>query len=134
MSLHGDESTTSKRVTGLLHQWKQALLFNSVNLEALMIYSYAVPCESMLRCLPKLKYLELTLGVSDACLGLFCVDLSFCSCLESLKITLEKGTECDIHCSKLPELQLSSLPKLRRIELLGWFPETDISLPPDCEL
>ena len=132
--MHGDESSISKRVTGLLHQWKQALLFNSVNLEALMICSFTVPCPPMLRCLPKLKFPELTLWDSKALLGQFCVDLSFCSCLESLKITLEKAGECEIHCSKLPELQLTSLSKLKRVELMGWFPETDIGLPLDCEL
>ena len=110
------------------------MLFSSVTLEALLISSYAVPCESMLKGLPKLKCLELEVRDSDAWLGQFCVDLSFCSCLESLKLELSKKPECDIHCSKLPELQLRSLPKLKRVELLGWFPATDISLPPDCEL
>ena len=117
MFLNGDESFFPNRVTGLVHQWKQALLFNSVNLEALMIISYAFPCKSMLKGLPKLKFLELTVGDPDAWLGQFCVDLSFCSCLESLKLALDKISECDIHCSKLPELQLRSLPKLKQVEL-----------------
>ena len=88
----------------------------------------------MWRNLPKLKFLKLELWDWKASLGQFCVDLSFCSCLESLKITLEKAGEREIHCSKLSELQLSSLPKLKRVELMGWFPETHNSLPPDCEL
>jgi hypothetical protein len=36
--------------------------------------------------------------------------------------------------SKLPEVQLSALPNLKRIELMGWFPDTQFNLPPDCEL
>ena len=116
----------------LLQHWEQALILGSINLEALNISANAVPCPPALRCLPNLKYLELTLGQSEAWLGYFFVDLSFCASLESFKITQpELGR---IKSLKLPEIQLSHLPNLKRVEFTGWFPGSECSLPPDCEL
>ena len=122
-----------ERAKSLLQQWKQALLWGSVNLEALMIQANAAPCPPVLGCLPKLRYLELSLGSSEAWLGHFFVDVSFCSCLESLRI-LEPYLDFGLESSQLPEVQLSALPRLKRVELVGWFPEMEFYLPPDCEL
>lgn len=121
-----------KRATSLLQQWEQALLWGSANLEALMIWAYAAPCPPVLGCLPKLRYLELTLPKSEAWLGHFFVDLSFCSCLESFRIF--QPAYLAVEARKLPEVQLSALTKLKRVELVGWLPEVEFNLPPDCKL
>lgn len=123
-----------KRVKRLLRQWKQVLLWGARNLEALMMTANAAPCPPVLGCLPQLKYLELTLQQTEAWLGCFFVDLSFCYCLESLKITHSEEVDHDVECSMLPQVQLNSLPRLKRVELMGWYPEAEFSLPQDCEL
>ena len=85
----------------------------------------------MLGCLPKLRYLELMVWWPAAWLQHFFVDLSFCSCLESLKFG-QPGL--GVSSWKLPEVQLSALPNLKRVELTGFFPDEEFHLPPDCEL
>ena len=122
-----------KTLRSLLGQWKQALLLGAVNLEALMIEANAAPCPPVLGCLPKLRYLELTLGQSEAWLSGFFADLSCCLSLESFKLT---DGEMNIlgGCHKLPDVDLSAMPKLRRIELEGWLPAATFNLPAGCEL
>ena len=132
------ETTTNGQVMPesarhLLQHWEQALILGSINLEALRISANAVPCPPALRCLPNLKYIELTLGQSEAWVGYFFVDLSFCACLESFKITQAERLGM-IGSLKLPEVQLSHLPNLKRVEFTGWFPGSECALPPDCEL
>lgn len=128
-----DSPDVPQRVISLIQQWTQALLWGLDNLQALMICGDTAPCPPVLGCLPKLRYLELTLWQPEAWLEHFFVDLSFCSCLESLKVC-QPDLEFDDGSWKLPEVQLSALPKLKRIELRGYFPDTDFHLPPDCEL
>ena len=89
----------------------------------------------MLGCLSKLKFLELIL-VWDAepWLDQLFANLSFCYSLESLKIAYPEDMDPDIPYSDLPEVQLSSLPNLKRVELIGWLSDSGFSLPSDCEL
>ena len=121
-----------KTIRSLLEKWKQALLVGSVNLEALMICAKAAPCPPALGCLPRLRYLELTLW-SEAGLSTFFADLSCCPSLESFKLT-EGALDFVEGCRKLPDIDLGAMPKLRRVELEGWLPAAIFSLPSGCEL
>ena len=119
------------RVVGLIQQWTQALLWGLDNLEALTIPADTAPCSPVLGCLPKLRFLELMLWWPGAWLEQFCIDLSFCSCLESLELgqlDLVEGSW------KLFEVQLGALPNLKHVELTGCFPGTEFHLPPECKL
>ena len=89
------------------------------------------PCPPVLGFLPNLRYIELNLQQPQEWLGRFFVDLSFCSCLEALKIAQDHGAKSP---HKLPEVQLGTLPKLKRIELRGWLPGTEFTLPHHCKL
>ena len=122
-----------KRIMSLLQQWEQALILGSIKLEALILHADAVPCPPCLRCLPNLKYVELILGRSEAWAPYFFVDLSFCASLEFFKIT-QGDLNIDNGSSKLPEVQLSHIPNLKHVEFMGWFPEKECTLPPECEL
>ncbi len=128
-----EDPDTPVRVAGLVQQWTQALLWGSDKLEALMISANLAPCPPVLGCLPKLRYLELRLWQPGAWLEHFFVDLSFCSCLESLKLG-QPALDPPYDIWKLPEVQLSALPSLQRVELTNCFPNTKFHLPPDCEL
>ena len=120
-------------VRNILEQWTQALLMGSVNLEALTMGADAAPCPPVLGCLPKLRYLELTLWQSEAWLSGFFADLSTCPSLESLKLN-EGPSDLLDGCRRLPNVNLGAMPKLRRVELDGWLPAATFSLPPACEL
>ena len=113
------------------------MLLNSVSLEALRVDAKTAPCPPVLGFLPNLKYIELTLQEPQEWLGRFFVDLSFCSCLESLNIIQDHDHDhetMNIHPGKLPEVQLGSLPNLKRVELMGWLPGTEFILPLHCKL
>ena len=111
------------------------MLRGARNLEALSIWANAAPCLPVLGSLPKLRFLEITLFYNshDWLDGLF-DDLGFCYSLESLRITQAIPREAVAVSGKLPEVQLSTLPNLKRVELVQWFPDAAFSLPPDCEL
>ncbi len=123
----------SQRSASLVQQWMQALLWGLDSLEALTMCTDTAPCPPVLGCIPKLRYLELKLWQPGAWLEHFFVDLSFCSCLESLKLG-QPALDSGYDIWKLPEVQLSALPNLKRVELTNCFPNTDFHLPPDCEL
>ena len=133
MNIAIDNPDVPSRVISLIQQWTQALLWGLDDLEALMICADTVPCPPVLGCLPKLRFLELTLWQPGAWLEHFFVDLSFCSCLESLKLG-QPELHFDYGSWKLPEIQLSALPKLKSMELKGYFPDIEFHLPPDCKL
>ena len=135
MGITIDEERLPKRLAGLLRQWKQVLLWGARNLEALTLSANAAPCPPVLGCLPKLRYLELTLYYdSHEWLSHLFNDLSFCYSLESLKITSPEDLDEDKMAGKLPDVLLSNMPNLKRFELVNWFPFAAFSLPADCEL
>ena len=124
-----------KELVSLLQHWKQVLLWEGRHLEALTISANAVPCPPMLACLPKLRFLDLTLlWDAEPWLDQLFANLSFCYCLESLKIGYPEDVDGDVPYSDLPEVHLSSLPNLKRVELIGWLPSAGFSLPSNCEL
>lgn len=86
----------------------------------------------MLRLVP-LKELELKLQGAQPWLPTFLADISYCSTLESLKIT---AGEPDIvsQSALLPDVYLNAMPNLKHVELEGWYPGHNLSLPPGCLL
>ena len=129
------EGLLPKELACLFRRWKHTLLRGARNLEALSIWANAAPCPPVLGSLPKLRFLEITLFYNshDWLDGLF-DDLGFCYSLESLRITQAIPREAVAVSGKLPEVQLSTLPNLKRVELVQWFPDLGFSLPPECEL
>ncbi len=134
MGITVEEELLPKKLAVLLGQWKLVLLWGARNVEALMIPANTAPCPQVLGCLPRLRYLELTLDESEAWLPQLFADLNFCHCLESLRITQQFDIDPTIESDRLPEINLSALPSLKRVELEGWFPEAGFHLPSDCEL
>ena len=124
---------TPHRVAKLIHQWMLSLLWGLDSLEVLMMPADAAPCPPMLGCLPKLRFFELRLYRPGAWLEHFFVDLSYCSCLEALKLG-QPNFDSIYDLYKLPEVHLSAVTNLRRIELTNCFPDATFHLPPECEL
>ena len=77
-----------------------------------------------------LRHLAIVYRSTEAWATELFANLSTCSTLETLRI--EKRGQQQWGCSDLPELHLDTMPKLRRMELLGCFTENSISLPPEC--
>ena len=124
-----------KGLACLFRQWEHTLLRGARNLEALTIWANAAPCPPVLGRLPKLRFLELTLfWESHDWLDKLFNDLSSCHSLECLRITQAAPAEVLIVSGKLPEVQLSNLQNLKRVELVQWFPDVGFSLPPECKL
>ena len=64
----------------------------------------------------------------------FFSDLESCSCLESLRITIGIDLIGDKATCGLPKVQLAALPRLKCIELVGWMPQQEFTLPSECKL
>ncbi len=132
MAITIDEDRLPKTLACLLRRWKLALLRGARNVEALKISAEVAPCPPVLGYLSELKYLELALPcISDDWVDHLFDDLSFCYSLEALRIT--QAEEPD-GFGNLPEIQLSTLPNLKRFELVELFPGAGFVLPPNCEL
>ncbi len=78
-----------------------------------------------------LREIELTMIGRQPWMDTFMQDLSFCRCLESLKITDtdELGTD-----QILPSMTLHAVTSLKHVELIGWWPQHRASLPQNCLL
>ena len=134
MDVRLDVAYAPERFASLVQQWTHALLRAAISLEALKITATSAPCSPVLGFPPNLKYVELRLQEPQECLGSFFVDLRFCSCLESFKITQYDHLTYETDPQKLPEVQQDCLPNLKRVELMGWLPGTEFTLPPHCKL
>lgn len=78
-----------------------------------------------------LRDIELTMMGGQPWMETFMQDLSFCACLESLKITDTDELATDQH---LPSMTLHAVTSLKHVELIGWWPEHRASLPQECLL
>ena len=127
-----DEDLLPKTLACLLRRWKLALLRGARSVEALKISAEVAPCPPVLGYLSELKYLEIALPrISDDWVDHLFDDLSFCYSLKASRIT--QAPDSDGY-GDLPEIQLNTLPNLKRFELVEMFPGAGFSLPPNCEL
>lgn len=81
----------------------------------------------------RLQHLELKISEPQPWLGGLLADLSHCPTLERFKLVGHKP-HSEKESLSLPDLDLHAMPKLKHVELEGWFPNHDFSLPPDCLL
>lgn len=81
----------------------------------------------------RLQHLELTIRFAQPWLKDLMADLSLCSCLETLKFA-DEGFWYEDASMHLPNLLLHDVATLRSVELLGWYPEGRMTLPPGCLL
>lgn len=113
--------------------WILALLLGANKLTSLSMRTDWLPWTPVLGLL-SLQHLELTMDWVKPWLDVISADLSCCSCLETLKITerLEDGFDCP--SMSLPDLFLHDVATLKSVDLLGWYPQGVLTLPPGCLL
>ena len=115
-----------------LQRWLLALLLASTKLTSLTMRNNSVPWLPVLGLL-RIRHLELTMRGHEPWLDGITADLSFCSCLETLKIA-DNEIDHDHQSMKLPDLLLHEVTTLRSLELMGWYPKGKFTLPPGCVL
>ena len=115
-----------------LQPWISALLMGARKLTSLSIAADGIPWPPMLGLL-SITQLEISMCQTKPWIKTIAADLSFCSCLESLKIA---DTEIRHHRSSmdLPDLFLQDITTLQSVELVGWYPKGKLTLPPGCLL
>lgn len=115
-----------------VQRWVLALLLGSTELTSLSMVADCVPWTPVLGVL-QLQHLELTLRDDKPWLEDLMADLSLCPCLETLKIA-DEGFWYDTPSKDLPDLLLCEVATLKSVELLGWYPKGDFTLPEGCLL
>ena len=112
--------------------WISALLTSATQLTSLTIAADGVPWTSVMGLL-SIRQLEISMCQIKPWLRSIAADLSFCSCLESLKIVdieiRDHGNSMD-----LPDLFLHNVATLQSVDLIGWYPKKNLTLPPGCLL
>ena len=119
-------------VTTNLQRWVLALLLASTKLTSLSMQADGVPWLPVLGQL-RIRHLELTMRYVRPWLDVITADLSYCSCLETLKIEADRINSNSMSM-KLPDLLLHEVTTLRSLELIGWYPKGRFTLPPGCVL
>ena len=77
-----------------------------------------------------LRHLEITTEDLEPCLAVL-ADLSSCWCLETLKISRDYW---DDPSGDLPDIFLHEVSSLKSVEVIGWYPQGDFTLPSGCLL
>ena len=79
------------------------------------------------------RHLDISTCYSTPWEGVILTDLSFCSCLETLKFA--NVDICKRRISNaLPDIFLHDVTTLKNVELLGWYTMEKCTLPPGCLL
>lgn len=110
-------------------QWIESLLLGAIHLQALSILANDVIRAPVWRAVCErvpLTRIALTISGQETWLNDIVCSLSQCSRLEHLKIEAHRYEDWQMHDEpiELPNLQLTSLGSLERVELLGCFPKT----------
>ena len=114
--------------------WMSALLLGSPKLTTLTVCTDGVPWPPVLG-LMSLQHLKLTMWDARPWLGSMMADVSFCSCLESLKLGNDEGIDCEVPSKSLcADVVLHDVKTLKSVEVYNWCPEQDFSLPEGCLL
>ncbi len=111
--------------------WISTLLLGATKLTSLAMRFDGLPWNPVLGLLA-LRQLELTTNWPQPGLEDMLADLTFCTCLEMLKITEERGWGSV--SATLPALCLAGMATLKSMELVGWCPAREFTLPPGCVL
>jgi len=117
-------------VAQYLQRWLLEVLVNSKKLVSLQMYAGEIPWPPVLGHIA-LREIELTMIWDRPWMETFMQDLSFCACIESLKITDTDELGTDQH---LPRMTLHAVTSLKHVQLIGWWPQHRASLPRDCLL
>ena len=115
-----------------IQHWMSTLLLGAPRLTSLTVLTDGVSWPPVLGQLA-LRHLELQMRYVSPWLDAILADLSLCSCLETLAIV---GDHVDqgYPSLELPELPLHDMTTLKRLDLVGWAPWDNFSLPPGCML
>ena len=135
LDIHGksDSEGPSLQEKHLQH-WIPTLLLGSSKLASLSIVADCVPWTPVLGLL-SIRHLQLTVDQIMPWTDIVMADLSFCSFLETLKIT-ESMEEGMMWCIEdwLPDLFLRDVVTPKSMELIGRYPKVNLTLPPGCLL
>ena len=131
-NLHIEEANGGSYAEADLQCWTLALLVKSTKLELLSVYTDGIPWLPVLGLL-HIRHLELIMKDVKPWLDVILTDLSLCSCLETLKIADER-VDNNYHSKRLPDLLLREVATLKSVELVGWYPKQEFTLPQGCVL
>ncbi|CAL5225523.1 g8354 [Coccomyxa viridis] len=127
LNLHIEEANGGSYAEADLQCWTLALLVKSTKLELLSVYTDGIPWLPVLGLL-HIRHLELIMKDVKPWLDVILTDLSLCSCLETLKIADER-VDNNYHSKRLPDLLLREVATLKSVELVGWYPKQEVTLP-----
>ena len=114
-------------------RWMSALLLGAPNLTSLNVRTDGVPWPPVLG-LMSLHHLELNMWHDRPWLDSMMADLSFCSCLETLKLGND-GIDPDVSSPGLcADIFLRDVTTLKSVEVYNWYPEQEFKLPVGCLL
>ena len=116
-----------------LQYWISASLLGATKLTSLSMRADSLPWTPVLGLL-SIRQLELTMKWVMPWLDVIVDDLTFCSCLETLKITESMEGEWECISMRLPDLCFHHVATLKSVELLGWYPKGKFTLHLGCLL
>ena len=120
-----------------LQRWISTLLLASTKLTSLSVRTDGVPWPPVLGLLP-VRHLELTMHKARPWLDVIVADLRLASCLETLMIVddlvCQGYVASDFPASSLPDLILHDVASLKSVDLVGWYPKEEFTLPQGCLL
>ena len=116
-------------------RWMSALLLASTRLTSLSLRTDGAPGPPVLGFLT-LQHLDLTVGSDGPWLSAVIADLSFCSHLQTLKVAqMDLYHDHENHPPmRLPNLLLQDVASLKSLELTGFYPTEEFTLPAGCVL
>ena len=109
------------------------MLLGAPNLTSLTVSADGIPWPSVLG-LMSLRHLELKMWCDTVWMESMMADLSFCSCLETLKLGNDEITDTAPSMSLCADIILHDITTLKSVEVSNWLPEQEFTLPKGCLL
>ena len=110
-----------------------ALLLGAPNLTSLTVSADGIPWPSVLG-LMSLRHLELKMWCDIIWMESMMAHLSFCSCLETLKLGNDGIDPEGLSPSLYADIFLHDVTTLKSVEIYNWYPEQEFVLPIGCLL